>query len=72
MIAVPSILIVAPRGTVKEATLLSTPTLSVTARKVTGMVAPLDAVLKAKAIGARILTKKRRGLNPVIARSSSE
>ena len=39
MIAVPSMLIVAPNGTVKEATAFETPIRSVTQRKVTGIVA---------------------------------
>ena len=54
IIAVPSILMVAPNGTEKEAMLLSTPNFFSTVRKVTGNVAPLDEVLNAKSIGSRI------------------
>ena len=65
MMAVPSILMVAPRGTVNEATLLSTPRRFSTVRNVTGIVAPLEAVLKANANAERILLKKVLTLRPV-------
>ena len=55
MIAVPSILMVAPKGMVKEETRLAAPSRSSTVRKVTGMVALLEAVEKAKAMTSRIL-----------------
>lgn len=55
-------LMVAPRGTTKLATSFFTPTRSSTVRRVTGRVAPLEAVLKATSSGSRILPKKRIGL----------
>jgi hypothetical protein len=64
MIAVPSMLIVAPSGIVKEATERSTPSLSSTVRRFTGRVALLLAVLKATLIGARNLRKKASGDRP--------
>ena len=65
MIAVPSILMVAPKGTVNEEMLLLTPKRFSTVRNVTGMVAPLEAVLKANANAGRILLKKVLILRPV-------
>ena len=61
MIAVPSMLIVAPRGTVNDPIESSTPRRSSTVRSVTGRVAPLLAVPKATLIGARSLRKKGQG-----------
>ena len=48
IIAVPSIFIVAPKGTVKEPIVGLTPSLFLTVSRVTGMVALLEEVLKAK------------------------
>ncbi len=53
---------VAPSGTTKLATSFFTPTRCSTVRKVTGSVAPLEAVLNATSIGSRILPKNRIGL----------
>jgi type IV secretory pathway VirB2 component (pilin) len=64
MIAVPSMLTVAPSGIVKEATELWTPSFSSVVRRFTGRVALLLAVLKATLIGARNLRKKVSGDNP--------
>jgi hypothetical protein len=55
---------VAPSGIVKEATELLTPSRSSTVSSVTGRVALLLAVLKAKLKGARILRRKIRGFKP--------
>ncbi len=65
MIAVPSMLIVAPNGTVNEATELSTPTRCVTDRNVTGIVAFEDAVENAKICAGRIFCMNTMGLRPV-------
>ena len=65
MIAVPSILMVAPRGTVNDETLLETPNRCSTVRIVTGIVAPLEAVLKASANAGRNLLKNVFTLSPV-------
>ena len=54
MIAVPSMLIVAPSGIVNEAMELWTPSLSFVVSRVTGSVALLDAVLNAKSSGERV------------------
>ena len=62
MIAVPSIFIVVPKGIQKELTDLSTPNFSSTVFKVTGMVALLEEVLKAKIIASLIFVKKTKGL----------
>ena len=64
MMAVPSMLMVAPRGTAKEATLLDTPSLYSTVRKVTGKVAPLEEVENATSSGSRIFARKTLGLRP--------
>ena len=52
------------KGTVKEATLLSTPRRFFTDSRVTGIVALLLAVEKANNWAARILRKKIVGLSP--------
>ena len=62
MMAVPSMLTVAPNGTANDATSLFTPIRCSTVRNVTGNVAPLEEVLKATNIGSRILAKKVTGL----------
>ena len=62
MIAVPSMLMVAPSGTVNEATAFFTPMRCSTVSSVTGMVALLLAVEKAKTSAARILRKNISGL----------
>ena len=61
MIAVPSMLIVAPSGTVNEPMESCTPSRSSTVRRVTGSVAPLLAVPKATLMGARSFLKKGMG-----------
>ena len=61
MIAVPSMLIVVPRGIQKELTDLFTPNFSSTVFKVTGIVALLDDVLKANKIASLIFVKKNKG-----------
>ena len=71
MIAVPSMLMVAPRGTVNEPIELSTPRRRSTVSRVTGSVAPELAVLNANATGARILRRKTTGLRPASNRRSS-
>ncbi|CAI8343592.1 MAG: Uncharacterised protein [Cellvibrionales bacterium UBA7375] len=58
---------VAPNGTVNEDTLLLTPMRCSTVLMVTGMVAPLDAVLNASANAGRSLLKKVLILRPVKA-----
>ena len=62
MIAVPSMFMVVPKGIQKELTDLSTPSFSSTVFKVTGMVALLEDVLKAKMIASLIFEKKTKGL----------
>ncbi|CSA14342.1 Uncharacterised protein [Vibrio cholerae] len=64
MIAVPSMFTVAPSGTVKEATLLSTPKRFFTVSMVTGMVALDDAVENANIIASSILRKNTIGFRP--------
>ena len=64
MIAVPSMLIVAPNGTVNDATELLTPKRWVLVRNVTGIVAFELAVLKAKNCTLRIFRKNIAGLRP--------
>jgi hypothetical protein len=63
MIAVPSILIVAPRGTVKEPIEDLTPRLFLTVSSVTGIVALLDEVLKAKTASDLTFIKNLIGLS---------
>ena len=63
MIAVPSMLIVAPSGTENEATESPTPSRFLTVASVSGRVAPLDAVLNANINTARILVRKPIGLS---------
>ena len=63
MIAVPSILMVAPKGMEKEPIDLLTPILSVTVLMETGMVALELAVPNANVIAVRILDKNVRGLS---------
>tara|TARA_Y100000739_G_C20296962_1_gene323650 strand:- start:58 stop:276 length:219 start_codon:yes stop_codon:yes gene_type:complete len=58
MIAVPSILIVAPTGTTNEETSFLTPRSSVTVLRVTGIVAALDEVEKANKATFLIFLKK--------------
>src|SRR6056300_464404 len=70
--AVPSILMVAPSGTAKPATLLGTPKRVSTVRKVIGRVAPEDAVEKANAHTRRILARSNPGFSPVVVFKSSE
>ena len=65
MMAVPSMLMVAPRGTEKPATLLLTPSRFSTVRKVMGSVAPEEAVENAKAQTRRIFCSRIAGLKPV-------
>ena len=72
MMAVPSILIVAPSGTEKPATLLLTPNRFSMVRKVMGNVAPDDAVEKAKAQTLRIFCNRMTGLRPVKTFSKTE
>ena len=60
--AVPSIFIVAPKGTVNDATFLFTPILSITVFKVTGIVAFDEEVEKANIINDFTLSKKLNGL----------
>ncbi len=62
MIAVPSILIVAPNGTIKEAVEFSTPKRFSVALNVTGIVALELDVLKANICTARIFFIKTQGL----------
>ena len=64
MIAVPSMLMVAPNGTVNEATELSTPNRWVTVRKVTGIVALELAVENANTWALLIFFMKVTGLRP--------
>ena len=61
MMAVPFILMVAPRGTTKEATSLRTPMRCSTVSRVTGRVALLEEVEKPKSMGARIFRRKIMG-----------
>ncbi len=61
IMAVPSILMVVPRGMVNEATEFLTPSFFSTIPMVTGMVAALLAVLNANIWAARILRMKIRG-----------
>ena len=65
MMAVPSMLMVAPSGTEKPATLLLTPRRFSTVRSVIGNVAPEDAVENAKAQTRRIFCNSVTGLRPV-------
>ena len=58
-------LIVAPNGTEKPATLLLTPSRFSTVLRVIGSVAPEDAVEKAKAHTLRIFCNRMPGLSPV-------
>ena len=53
---------VVPKGMQNELTDLSTPSFSYTVFKVTGMVALLEDVVKAKMIASLIFVKKVRGL----------
>ena len=69
--AVPSMLIVAPKGTMKEAVELSTPNLFSTLRRVTGMVALELDVLKANICAVRIFFKNVSGLTRPNSLSSS-
>ena len=69
IIAVPSILMVAPTGTTNAETSFLTPRSSVTVFKVTGMVAALDEVEKANSATFLIFLKKINGFN--FARSLS-
>ena len=71
IMAVPSMLMVAPIGTVNEATLFFTPILYSTVRRVTGMVAPELAVENANAAGSRIFFRKVSGLSEPSNLSSS-
>ena len=71
MIAVPSMLIVAPSGTVKDATVFETPSLSTRVSSVTGMVALLLEVLKANTGTALYRRRKPSGLRPASPHSSS-
>lgn len=61
MMAVPSMLMVAPKGIPKDATELSTPIGWVTLRRVTGMVAFDEAVENANSCAGRILRMKVAG-----------
>ena len=61
MIAVPSMLIVAPTGITNEETSFFTPSSSVTVLRVTGMVAALDDVVKANKATFLIFLKKMNG-----------
>ena len=61
IIAVPSILIVAPKGTVNDAIFLFTPILSTTVLSVTGIVAFEDDVENANNIKDLILLKNLKG-----------
>lgn len=70
MQGVATIFIVAPSGTVKPATELCTPKRCSTVRKVTGMVAPDDEVLNAKAHTGRIFCKRVTGDRPASTRKS--
>ena len=70
MIAVPSILMVAPRGTEKPATLLFTPSRFSTVLSVTGKVAPDDDVEKAKAQTRRIFCRNIAGDSGVSVRKT--
>jgi hypothetical protein len=63
---------VAPKGIVKDETLLLTPMRCSTVLIVTGIVAPLDAVLKAKAKAGRNLLRKVFILRPVKNFKSAE
>ena len=63
IIAVPSIFIVAPKGTVKEPTDELTPSLFLTVSSVIGIVALLDEVLKAKTAKDLTFMKNLKGLS---------
>ena len=65
IIAVPSILTVAPKGTVNEAIELSAPNRSLAALNVTGIVALLDEVLNANSIAGRMFINSLRGFKRV-------
>ena len=65
MMAVPSMLMVEPKGTVKEATLDLTPNFLVAVSIVTGKVALLLDVLKAKSAASRIFTSNISGFKPL-------
>ena len=65
IMAVPSMLTVAPSGTVKEAMELWAPTRFLATFNVIGIVALLDEVLKAKSIAGRIFLKRVSGFNRV-------
>ena len=72
MIAVPSMLMVAPSGIVKEATELLTPWCFSTVSIVTGSVAFELAVLKAIIAAGRMFSKNLNGLKRARAVSNSE
>ena len=63
MIAVPSMLIVAPKGTVKDPIDDLTPSLFLTVSRVIGMVALLEEVLKAKTASDLTFIKNLTGFN---------
>ena len=65
IIAVPSIFTVAPKGTVNEAMELCAPTRFFAAFRVMGIVALLEAVLKANIIAGRIFLNSVIGFNRV-------
>ena len=71
MMAVPSMLIVAPSGIVKAAVDLSMPRRSSAVRSEIGIVALDDAVLNAKICTARNFLRKISGFNPLNSFSNS-
>ena len=64
MMAVPSMLMVAPSGTVKDAMEFGTLNRLVNALSVTGIVAAEEAVLKANVIGARMRARNLSAFSP--------